>query len=54
LKEPPVTVFVCVGKIGASDIPAEAQVIEKVRLGIETGNNVAQALAIGQLPKAKG
>ena len=54
MEKPPVPVLVGIGKIGSSDVPTEAEVIEKTRLGIQAGDDVAQALAIGQLSEAKG
>ena len=53
MKEPPVAVLVCIRQIGARDVPPETKVIEKARFGIQAGDDVTQALAIGQLSKAQ-
>jgi hypothetical protein len=54
LKEPPVPVPAGVGEVGAGDVAPKAEVIEEARFGIQAGDDVAQALAIGQLPEAEG
>ena len=53
LEQTPVPVFAGIGQIGAGDLPAKAQVILPGALGLQAGDNIPEAFAVGELTEAK-
>ncbi len=45
----PISAFVCIGKVGGSDVATQTHMVKLGRLGLKASDDIPQALPVGQL-----